>query len=479
MKRRNPRTRDVSNGTSKAQSETVGLVLLFGMTFIGISAVLVIGAPVIDDARENAQIEKTQVEFSTLDQQIRESVYTPSDSGASISLSEGGISVEPDSMTVNFTYKNGSDTVTANTTLGRLEYEHENMGVAYEMGGIWTRYRNGGTVTQSPPQMTYTGRSLTMTLINFTNPVDVAGSGTSLSISHQGVRRSDDLSEITDGALQNGTLTVDIGTEYTGAWSDYLNRTGMGDVTVPSDDRIRTQIRTGPPLFAVEYLGDRYDDADNVTRVYDSRIGNVSEYNYTVDTDTVVSSKIDPLPVTEDDIDDIISSPPAGAQPINSSPATVDAGEYEVSSSSDNLTDYTFDTTGGSVKLYVTGGSSLNIENVTVEGDNPVYVYAADPDIDDPGVNADGTDLFQLYTSDDSLTMEADYNGTVYAPDANVEIDTPSAGEVRGAVIADDVTVDPGVEYYHDASLRQAELPEELNLPLARFNAAERLVELR
>jgi hypothetical protein len=471
------------------------------MTFVAISTILVIGAPVIDDARENAQLEKTQVELATLDQQIRESVYTQDSPGGSITLSEGGISVKPESLTVNFTYDNGTDTVTVNTTPGGMEYEHENIGVAYQNGGVWTEYRTGGTTVQSPPDMTYTGRTLTANLLNFTNTVEVSGSGASVSISHQGVNVTK-FSEIMSGASENGTLVITVGTEYSEAWAEHLNRTGIEDVAV-SGDRVRVEMRTGPPIFAVEYLGDRYEGdpsalpvclspplppicSGSTTNVslYDSRIGNVSDYSYTVDTDTVVSPSgvddpIDPHPVTTTDIADIIASPPAGLQTFPSSPAVVDEGEYEVSSSSDNLKDYTFDTTQGSITLYVTGGSSLNIKNVSVEGGSPVYVYAQDPDIDDPGVNADGTGLFQLYTNDDSLTIEADYNGTVYAPDADVEIDTPSAGEVRGAVIAEDVKVDPGVEYYHDTSLRQAELPDELSPPLSRFKAAERFLEIR
>jgi flagellin-like protein len=494
-------TRD--RNSRKGQSETIGLVLLFGMTFISISTILVIGAPVIDDARENAQLEKTQVEFATLDQQIRESVYTPSDSGASISLSEGGISVDPNSLTVNFTYDNNSGPpVPAKTTLGGMEYDHENMGVAYQNGGVWTRYRNGGTVTQSPPDMTYTGQSLSMTLINFTDSVDVAGSGTRLSISHGGVRKSDDLTDITDGALENGTLTIDIGTDYAGAWSDYLNRTGM-EVTSVSGNSVRAEIRTGPPLFAVEYLSERFSNSsgDPGATVYSSGIGDASQYNYTVDTDTVVSSKIDPLPVTSSDIDDLIT-PRSGSDTLPSPGSKVTAGDYR---GDDDLDGHTFDTSSGRIRYLANPGADVSIANnpvtfnttggpvevhvpsdfnlnqdVFVNGNSPVRIYVGeDTQLDNNySVNIENgrSELFQIYSSDSDVQVDdVNFNGTLYAPDANVTIDSDST--FRGAVIANDLEVDG--EYYHDTSLRQADVPEELNPPLSRFNAAERLVELR
>jgi len=66
-----------------------------------------------------------------------------------------------------------------------------------------------------------------------------------------------------------------------------------------------------------------------------------------------------------------------------------------------------------------------------------------------------------------------DYNGTLYAPDGDVEIDET----VRGAVIAEELEVDG--EYYHDTAARNADLPDCIDPPVSSFEAVDRKVSMR
>jgi len=144
----------------------------------------------------------------------------------------------------------------------------------------------------------------------------------------------------------------------------------------------------------VEYLGERFESnsGDEDATVYDSRIGNESDYNYTVNTSDVVPDEIS-LPVDDEDIqaciDDSISGPDIDDDD------TVTAGDY---SDDDDLEDNLFDTSGGDIRYYnndsldieenvtfdTTGGAvELHIEddfelggNVTVRGDSPVFVLS-------------------------------------------------------------------------------------------------------
>jgi len=142
------------NERKTAQSEIVGLVLVFGISILGISIILATGMPTIDNARENAEIERTQGEFMSIDQAVRESVYTPSESGTTVSLTEGGVDVESDSVVVNLTHvpETGSG-VSAEMSLGGMVYKDDNSGVAYQNGGVWSVYFDGGYSMKCPQRL--------------------------------------------------------------------------------------------------------------------------------------------------------------------------------------------------------------------------------------------------------------------------------------------------------------------------------------
>jgi hypothetical protein len=473
---------DQKNESAIGQSEVIGLVLVFGISFLAIGIILITGLPSLDQAEELAQIERVQTEFMSLDQQIRESVYTPGQSGTSIALSDGGISVNSSSVVVNVTYypNGGTPETTGKRQLGGLVYETSGSGVAYEMGGVWATYSDGSESMQKPPNIMYKGDSLKISMTNFTEDVRVAGTGTrEFIVQSEGTNRINQPS----GSLENGTLNISVKTDYEEAWTEYFERefntSGQADIDDTSDGYANVSLVTGGGLYNVEYLKNRFQNnnlgSNNITN-YDPGIGNTSAFNYTVSGGTFTPPLASDPPVDAVQIDNIIDSA-SGLTPIPPSPATIStADKYEITSGS--LIDYTFNTTNGSIEVYDTVSGSLNVQDIEVNGDNPVYLYTNDPDFDPPGVEAEDPENFQVFTDDGSLTISADFNGTVYAPAATpVEID--SGAQVRGAVIANQVVLDSGSNYYHDASLRRAALPSTINPPIRHFVAVERKVAVR
>lgn len=494
---------------SIGQSEVVGLVLVFGITFVSIGVILATGMPSLNQAEELAEVERAQVDFLSLDQEIRESVHTPGQSGVSVNLAEGGISVDNGSlMTVNVTHSpsaGGSDT--ANMRLGGLLYETGDSGVAYQMGGVWATYSDGGFSMNTPPDIIYEDTSLKIEGTNFTENVRVDGTGRQeFTVRSEGTERIDEPA----GSLENGTLSISVGTGYDDPWTEYFNRT-FGVDNVDSDDGFaNVTLRTGPPLFGVEYLGDRYDGDtflpilgdDTELPVYDSRIGDESDYNHTVDTDSF--DEIDPLPVTGDDIDACIQDTGGDQLPggdtvesgvysensninIGSNYSTFDTSSGVISVYAENnviVDSVEFDTSGGEIEFYVDGNLNINDGDISVNGSNPVRFYAdsipSDIDADSIQLQDEQTELFQVYTYDDGgdITVDMDYNGTIYAPENSIEIGNDN--EFRGAAIAEDeVEVEVNGEYYHDTALRQADLPDCIDPPVSSFEAVDRKVSMR
>jgi hypothetical protein len=514
----------------KAQSEVVGLVLIFGTTFLAISIILLTGLPTLDDARENMQVERLQAEFQKLDSELRNSIYGTGQSDITLNIDDGGISVDDgtESMSLIITHVNETTsppttTSTGEIELGSISYETGGSGVAYQMGGVWSNYENGGVALRSPPDMEYSGRSLSLNLINFTDNVEVAGTGSSnFLLRSEGVRRNSDLVNLTEDSLADGELRINVSTSMDNiddAWAEYFNRTfGEKNVDGSDDGWANASVQTGPPLFGVEYLGGRYDEAftppgslcpgnpicivgDDEINVTDYRIGDESDYVRYVDSDTIVPSSI-PLPVTKSDIDSCIRNR-GGPDPSSN---TVESGVYSSSdfdlpnkhgtfdASTGPILYYVdgnvdtdgiinFDTSGGRVEVYVDGRFKMGPgTEISVNGSNPVRFYSnrmANVEPSSVQLQDGRTELFQVYTSQSggNIQVTRNYNGTIYAPEAKIIIDST----FRGAAIAnnsgDPVTVNG--EYFHDAALRQADIPDCINPPLTKLNAVERLVSVR
>lgn len=511
---------------ARAQSESLGLIFIFGVVFVSISIVLAAGLPVIDDARENTQIERFQTEFGLLDQEIRESVYAPGESGASISLSDGRVSVDngSDSMTMTITYdpNASSEITTGEITLGGIDYDAGgDRGVAYEGGGVWAKYRNALSV-RDPPDITYTGTSLNINMMNFTKGLDAGGTTTrNFYFSSGGTRKSDDLQNITDRPLGPGELEVSVRSQFSQAWGEYLGRdiaadSGTVDVSVtsPPDKRgyANLTLVTGPPLYGVEnslnHTGDTSTDvtitgSNNEINITDSRVGDVVLDNYTkdnIDNNRGPPRGINSLPSAAEACFRTFEGEDLGSV---SSPVT--SGTYETSSNNIGVKDYvadggdievysdtnqninsptTFDTSGGNVEIHVDGQLTLN-GDIEINGTNSVYFYVRD-EIRVQGSSSvdieDGrTERLQLLgTEGADLTGSANYNGTVYAQN---RITIQNSAEMTGAAVSAGTGTGDVVEintddYTHDASVRGA-APDCAGVPLRNFNAVERLVAVR
>ncbi len=512
-------------GPAKAQSESLGLIFIFGIVFVSISIVLAAGLPVIDDARENTQIERFQTEFGLLDQEIRESVYAPGESGASISLSDGRVSVDngSDSMTMTITYDPdaSSEITTGEIILGGIEYDAGgDRGVAYEGGGVWAKYRNALSV-RDPPDMTYTGTSLNINMMNFTRGLDAGGTTTrNFYFSSGGTHKGAELKKITNSSLGPGELNVSVRSEFSEAWGEYFGRdiadgTGAADVSVTSspDDRGFANItfETGPPLYSVEnalnHTGVPSNDVDidssNEVNLTDSRVGDVVLGNYTgtqLDNDEGPPKGIGSLPNAAE-----VCFRTFEGEDLGSAPSPVNSSTYETSTNNVGAKDYvadggdieiyadanqninnptTFDTSGGNVEVHVDGGLTLN-GDIKINGTGSVYFYV-DGIISMQGGSSveieDGrTERLQILgTEGANLAGGANYNGTVYAQNS---IDIQNNAEMTGAAISADQLNMPGSgpnspDYTHDASTRGAE-PDCAPSPLRNFDAIERRVAVR
>ncbi|MDZ7688294.1 MAG: hypothetical protein U5J64_06150 [Halobacteriales archaeon] len=113
-----------------------------------------------------------------------------------------------------------------------------------------------------------------------------------------------------------------------------------------------------------------------------------------------------------------------------------------------------------------------------VEGTNPVIFHVSDAvDINSPDIDLEGdrADLLQVYSGHSGSINVEDFTGALYAPESDITVTSGSV--LRGAAIGNNVVVSG--DYYHDAALRRASLPDCIDPPLRNFNAVERRVSVR
>ncbi len=135
----------------------------------------------------------------------------------------------------------------------------------------------------------------------------------------------------------------------------------------------------------------------------------------------------------------------------------VSAGLYEGETGIDST-----DSSDGNVHVGIDG--DLDLSNVEVAGENRTNFYVdGNVDLSDVEIESDDrADALWVYaTSDSTITIEDDFQGVVYAPGADLEIEDDVT--IDGAVVAGDATdrtdaieIGDGVQINFDSSLRSA-----------------------
>lgn len=257
----------------RGQTSPLGVALVLGIVIIGTVSVVTLGSSAISQTQHSAELgqaEHTMSQFDSLAAKVAlgdspvQSLQVGQSSG-------GGYRTAPDSGRIVITHANftgnGSDHEIYNATMGSVVYENDEDEIAYQGGGVWRKSAGGGSVMVSPPEFHYREATLTFPVIR------VNSGGSTQAIAGQQtmtLRRNEDVREVfpnasdgypdtdTDGdgfvdASQpyggsgddgdgdggpyrnpqaNGTIVVEIQSEYYQGWEDYFRERTSGEVTV-------------------------------------------------------------------------------------------------------------------------------------------------------------------------------------------------------------------------------------------------------
>ncbi len=219
----------------RGQTNSLGVILVFGIMIAGATVVVVLGAAAMDDTEQR------------LSEQRAEKVMTQLDSKASL-VALG----ETNSQRISYSRSSGerfrtingtgwlrvritnetTDTTTTllNQSMGEAVFDRGNTRIGYQGGGVW-RQDGSGSVMVSPPEFHYRDATLTLPLVSITGD-PLLGSSAVITKNGSTVQNfpNESLSTEWTNPLDNHEINVTVQSRYYEAWGRYFETRTDGEV---------------------------------------------------------------------------------------------------------------------------------------------------------------------------------------------------------------------------------------------------------
>lgn len=223
-----------------AVSEALGFILTLGILLIASGIVYLGGLPILQDAKDASHFQEMEESFMLLGQNMNEVAYERAPIRTTeLKIVQGSMSIRHDSymqVVVNdtsYTYYMGS-----------LEYYLDDQVIAYENGGMWTKYKNDDTIIRSKPNINHANIT-TIPIVELLGTYSKGGEGTvRIRASHS------DSSTIHFINSTGYNATIIITSNYYKGWKSYLeDNVGANDIVVDDSNRTVTANLTASYIY--------------------------------------------------------------------------------------------------------------------------------------------------------------------------------------------------------------------------------------
>jgi hypothetical protein len=384
---------------------------------------------VVDDTRadaEHSQMENSMSAFSS-----KASLVGLGESGHQrFSLgrvSQGRVDVREDAGRVHVKIqRNGTNETVRETSMGAVVYENDGREIAYQGGGVWARQGDFSRML-SPPEFHYRAETLTFPIINVTGDGAASGDirGTVRSDTEAQQWYPDDSEEDFDNPLTNGTVYVEIESEYCRGWQSFFERRSQGRVEDRCGDNKTVIVDLAVPFILT---GDDPVIAQDI-----NPSGNNNDIPESWREDVVA-------PSPDSEIDAKIEECTDGSCDSLPTSGDISHGKY-VASADHTMDGVTFKTGSGDTTVAVDG--DLTAGQVDVEGDGNVTLYvrgefrlSGSGDINSGG---DADQFITLVDSDGDVRFNGNsaYTGVIYAPKSTTSFNGNPAIDYKGVLVTD------------------------------------------
>ncbi|MDZ5810109.1 hypothetical protein U4E84_01905 [Halorubrum sp. AD140] len=454
------------NSGERAQSEVIGVVLLLGITIAAVTVTVATGGAALGLVTDEARSSSVENGMSQLSSQsslvaLGETDARRFDLG---SVDGGQLRLDEDAGRVAVRIERPNETVeTYNGSIGTLEYVGEDRTVALQGGGVWAAQNGQGRMI-SPPEYHYRGSTLTFPVVRLTGDESAPSSGTGV------VRRAPgdpDAVDAPDNPLQNGTVVVEVQSDYYEGWYDFFSQRADGDVTKDDANRTTTARLVVPDEVGFERTltvgqSDGYSHRGNEKK--ELRESEYMEGVSNPSPDSLIASEVESA-ADENDNDDASCVTSSGFEDCG----TLGAGTYYVDGEATVDGDVDFNTTDGNITVVVDGDMNVGNSELTVldDSDNGVKYYV-NGSLDFQGDGYVGTasedieaERNQFYVAEGFLDgSQGDGNPTieaiVYAPNADVV--TKGNPTLRGAFVTRTLETQGNAKVEYDPDLAGKEI---------------------
>lgn len=251
MDDRTSRRRGATAG-SRGQSESLGALLVIGLTIAAASAIVLLGGAALDSTQEQSDVQRAEHVMTLFDSRAATVALGDADVGSLQLPGSGSYEVRDGTGWIRIRHTNYSDGTGEqeeiyNATLGSVVYENGETHIAYQGGGVWRTDRYGNASMVSPPEFHYRDSTLTFPVVRVSGSGAISGRSTAVVTKATDARQvfpnqamnyngSDPPDRNYTNPAENGSLTVTIKSDYYTGWAAYFRSRTSGNVSVDHDN---------------------------------------------------------------------------------------------------------------------------------------------------------------------------------------------------------------------------------------------------
>jgi hypothetical protein len=311
------------SGNEIAVSSVVGIVVILAITLLSIGIMILYTLPAINDMQDMAKTQKAEQAFTVFDSRTSKAALGESPlQTTSLSLMGGNVEVMGTNDTYNESqimivmlssnaswydefyqnssywgawksYENKTDFAGINSDMGKIVYTYDDRTVAYEGGGVWSKYGNGGTIMISPPEFHFNGETLTLPIMKISGNTSVAGTtNTDITVVSSNTPTilfpNASQSNMFVNPLNLDKIIIYIKSDYYDGWGDYAET--LTSTTATYDHQNKTAILdldTLPPMgtfplmqsFEIKNLNESNPEPmENFSYFFEAPSGNAANF---------------------------------------------------------------------------------------------------------------------------------------------------------------------------------------------------------
>ena len=405
-----------TSATDKGATSVVGVVLLVGISLIGVTAVGAVGTQALTDITDESQTRQAENAFSQLDSSASAVAFGPSTSRRAVTLglqshqSAELTTVTDGQLTVTATDADtGSETILIDKSLTSLRYKSKSTVIDYQAGGVWRSQAGTSQSTMvTPPEFDYTGGTLTIPIATVSPDSTANKRATTIKSGQSGTQT------VRTDRLEGKNLRIEVQSTHYQAWEDYFRTRLDGQSSVQSFDANQTVVvRLKQPAGNKQtYLTDAIKSYNDVQVTGGSTVDGNVVAGSSIDTrggGTITGTTSETSTINSNNIDHLIdqrvttaqNDPDAVVIDSGSVPSTFEGGKTYYSDDDLTITDSDFDVSNGDIDLVVSG--DLKLEN----GQSNVTGICDGAFNDDGECTSDEKNSVNVYVEEDGFTQKS------------------------------------------------------------------------